>query len=351
MPIAPNAIERLAAVRLSWAPGPLLDVLGGMGFWAIATAVRVGLFEALAAGPATARELSEKLDADERGIEILLHALEVLGYVKRRGDRFRASRMTKRWFVNGNGADFGPTFEFFHEVFPTLWKRLDESVRAGAPPEHFYGWLETNQDAADNFQRMTLAVARISAGEVVSKVPVPKGEQRLLDLGGGHGEYSIAFCRRHPELRARVLDLPAALDVARANVHAAAMEDRIELVEGDFWTDALEGEHNVVLLFNVLHAFSTARCLDLLKRVAEHLSPGGQVVVMEQMPGGIGSVTPVARTIDRMLGLNYFNLVGGQLHSWPELREALQRAGFGSIRRRPLRTALGSTIVRAVRPR
>ena len=83
MPIAPNAIERLAAVRLSWAPGPLLDVLGGMGFWAIATAVRVGLFEALAAGPATARELSEKLDADERGIEILLHALEVLGYVKR----------------------------------------------------------------------------------------------------------------------------------------------------------------------------------------------------------------------------------------------------------------------------
>jgi len=349
VPIALNPIERFAAVRLSWAPGPLLDVLGAMGFWAVTAGVRLGLFEALNDGPATSAELARRIGADARGAQILLDALQVLGYVKRRGDRYESARMARRWFSDEGGADFAPTFEFFHEVLPTLWKRLDESVREGAPPEHFYTWLDSHQQAADDFQRMTLAVARIAGREVLARVKVAPHEQRLLDLGGGHGQYAIDFCRRHPRLRAQVMDLRAALEVGRANVDAAGMSDRIDLVEGDFWTAELGEGYDVVLLFNVLHAYSSADTVELLRRVARSLRPGGRVVVMDQMPGGLGAVTPVARAIDRMLGLNYFHLVGGQLHSWPELRGSLRAAGFRRVRRMPLRTALGSSIAQGTR--
>jgi tRNA A22 N-methylase len=40
---------------------------------------------------------------------------------------------------------------------------------------------------------------------------VPRGARDLLDIGGSHGYYSVALCRRHPTLRAVILDLPQAV--------------------------------------------------------------------------------------------------------------------------------------------
>ena len=40
------------------------------------------------------------------------------------------------------------------------------------------------------------------------RMPVPDGARDMLDIGGSHGYLSVAVCRRHPELRATVLDLP-----------------------------------------------------------------------------------------------------------------------------------------------
>jgi hypothetical protein len=60
-------------------------------------------------------------------------------------------------------------------------------------------WYVYHQGQADQ--------ARLIARELVNNLRLPAGATQMLDLGGGHGLYSLTLCTRYPNLRARVLDL------------------------------------------------------------------------------------------------------------------------------------------------
>src|SRR2546427_5405406 len=63
-----------------------------------------------------------------------------------------------------------------------------------------------------------------------------EGAELLLDVGGGGGTYSIACCRKYPDLSAVILDQPPVLEIA-ANVAAASgLSDRISVRADDYRT-------------------------------------------------------------------------------------------------------------------
>ena len=47
--------------------------------------------------------------------------------------------------------------------------------------------------------------------------------QRLLDIAGGSGAFTITLCRKYPELQATIVDYPAVTDVAHA-IQSAGMK-------------------------------------------------------------------------------------------------------------------------------
>ena len=49
----------------------------------------------------------------------------------------------------------------------------------------------------------------------------------MLDIGGSHGYYSVALCRRHPSLRAVILDLSEAVTHAERILDREGMGDRV----------------------------------------------------------------------------------------------------------------------------
>src|SRR5438045_9592376 len=77
------------------------------------------------------------------------------------------------------------------------------------------------------YQRAMRSLAGFSAFEVARRIPVPRGALRMLDLGGSHGYYSVMLCRRYPELRSLVFDLPAAVEHAAALLAQEGMGERI----------------------------------------------------------------------------------------------------------------------------
>jgi predicted transcriptional regulator len=85
MPVVPNWIERTIFLSLNQGPGPVLDIWNAVAFRAVLAAVRLDVFEALASGPMNVVELAQCLNADARGVQRLIDALEPLGYVKRQG--------------------------------------------------------------------------------------------------------------------------------------------------------------------------------------------------------------------------------------------------------------------------
>ena len=347
MPIVPNLPERLLFLRLNRAPAPLLDVFGAVAFRAALAALKLGVFEELREGPLAPADLAGRLGTDERGTLFLLRALEPLGYVTGSGERYANSEMTARWLLAGSPTSVAAGFCYWGAVLPELWGDLEETVKSGRPRTNLYAWFEENPGASRDFQEWMVAASRLMGGEISRKLGLPKGARRLLDVGGGHGSYSIALCERYPRLVATVFDLPEALASARQNVAAAGMEYRVELREGNFLEDELPAGYDVALLFNIVHGFEPEQNAALLGKVAATLRPGGTVAVAEQLAGEtFGSAS---KAFGGLLGLSYLQLLGGRTYAYEEVLGWMREAGFGEERRVDIVRAPGSSLILATK--
>jgi hypothetical protein len=349
MPIVPTLAERLRMLLLHRGPGPtpMLDFIGAQAFRAVCVAVRLGLFEALGTGALSAPDVARRVGADARGTALLLEALEAFGYVRRRGALYANTVTTARWLLPGSPTDLAGGIPFFESMVFDRWGHLEESIRGGRPALPGADWIARHPDGWRIYQQGMIATARMVAGEVVARVRLPPGARRLLDVGGGHGLYSVRFCRRQPGLSATVFDAAPALDVARDVVAAEGMKDRVTLQPGDFWVDALGTGYDVALVFNVVHAFPPAKNVELLSRVGGAVRAGGRLVIMEQLGGE--APKGLNRVVARLQALNYFNDLDAQTYAFEDVAGWLASSGFHAPQRLALRKTPGFSLVLATR--
>jgi SAM-dependent methyltransferase len=348
MPITPNALERFIFLDLNIGPGPMIDVFSAIGFRSVRAASNLGIFDALEKRPQGAAALARTVGTDARATLLLLRALDALGYVELKGSRYANTAMTRKWMLPDSMTTMAGGVDFWGTTLETLWTRLEQSIRDGRPEVDFYRWLAERPATLEAFQQWLAAVAHTLAGEIVARVRLPSGARRLLDAGGGHGYYSIAFCRRHPGLSATVLDFPLALDVARRVIVGEKMEQRVALQEGDLLRDSFGTGYDAVLLFNVIHGHSPEQNELLLQEAAAALNPGGRVVILDQIAGRAPTRTIEAMT--NIMALGFFQLVGAQAYSFKQIASWLDETGFIRSRRVRLFSSPASSLVIATKP-
>jgi hypothetical protein len=86
----------------------------------------------------------------------------------------------------------------------------------------------------------------------ISELPEFQRAKRLVDLGGGHGLYSIAFAQENPKLEVTVFDLPGVTDVAQEYINEYGMQDRVKTMAGDFTKDSIGSGYDIAF---EAHAF------------------------------------------------------------------------------------------------
>lgn len=345
MPINPNTLERLLWFRLNRAPGPFLDLFSAGGFRAATVALDLDVFRELSTEPRTPADLALELDLDERGLEVLLRFLDPLGYVSQSGEKYEVTPMTRAWLAPGDRTDIGPWLRFWDElVFPYWEVHLEEVVRGGEPPQTIYEWFDEEPTRWQTAQRGFLAVARLTAPEVVDRVSLPNDTTSLLDVGGGHGHFSKAFCLEHPELSATVFDTPEVESIVRETATTASLRDRLTFTAGDYFADDLPN-CDVALLFNVIHAHTPAENLALFERVQSALGPDGRIVVMDQFEDS--SWFSTVETALGFVALTYLVTLGGQTYPGNEVESWLREAGFVDVHRTNLRRAPGVSLLEA----
>jgi predicted O-methyltransferase YrrM len=104
---------------------------------------------------------------------------------------------------------------------------------------------------------------------------------RVLDLGGGSGVFAMAFARVKQDLHATVFDLPEVVGLTRQYVADAGLSDRIDTLAGDYRTDDIGDGYDLVFLSAIVHSNSDGRNAELIRKCADALNPGGQVVVQD----------------------------------------------------------------------
>lgn len=278
-PIGENLRERLA-VWLRLGPRPLLETHGTLLLaQSVMVATKLGVLDALAGEPATAGEVASRCGSDERATERLLGVLRASGYLRAvAGGRFTLTADARRWLV-GDGAVSLRDNVLFRFVEWEWIGRLDRFVSSGQPID-----IHAEMSPAEwgSYQRGMRSLAKTLVREVAWRTPVPRGATAMLDVGGAHGLFSAALCRRHPRLRATVLDLPDAVGFEPARPEFEDVGDRIVFRAGDARTEDLGvGTFDLILIANLLHHLSADECRDLLRRAARALRPRGRLVIQE----------------------------------------------------------------------
>jgi 2-polyprenyl-3-methyl-5-hydroxy-6-metoxy-1,4-benzoquinol methylase len=318
---AANPAEWLA-LRLGLVPTAAAQAWAGMGLSGIVVAaVRTGVTERLAQGPATVAELVGELGLEPVPTQLMLHCLRSFGHVSCSGGMYRLSRSSRRWLDPRSDLSVSRYIAGTADYWD-WWSGLDEVTRTGK--------VSVSHDAVadDPYWRRyiygQLDLARLSAREVARKIRLPASATSLLDVGGGHGWYSAEICQRHPKLTATVLDLPGSAAIGREIIAAAGMSDRVRHRDGDATLDDLGSGYDAVLCFNLVHHLTAGHIVTLFGRIRESLSPGGTLAVMDAFAEPARGASAAANFLAMFVYLSS----GAQVHTPAELRIWLRKAGF-----------------------
>lgn len=310
---------------------------------AVMVATRLGVFEALADGPRTAPEVARELGVDGGAIEKLLNVLVAARYLGFRADRYALTRLARRWLLRRSPVSVHDNMQLRFLEWQAV-ERLEDFVRTGKPLD-VHAMIRPDQ--WEVYQRGMRALARLSAAEVVRRVPMPAGARAMLDVGGGHGHYALAFCRRYPQLRATILDLPAAVDAAAPILTETAVNGRVTHRSGDATTDDLgENAWDLVFMSHLVHHFDETTNAALLRRAGRALRPGGVLAILDVLR----PVSPAATGQTGAL-LDLYFAITSNAGTWSdkEIRRWQIQAGLQPGKHVSLRSAPGMTIMIATK--
>jgi SAM-dependent methyltransferase len=345
-------------LKMNLIPTPLIDSFSAMmNAKAILAANELGLFNALAEKPLATAELARQIGASARGTSDLADALCANGYLRRRGGRVGLSRISRKWLVRSSPNYIGNMLEHVNDLW-SVWLNLEAAVREGKPPAADYeDWLK-DKDYRHILRRHIVGLrdaARLTAPEMLRAVrlPAPKRApgagsepRRLLDIGGGHGGYSVAFCEKYSDLSATVFDLEATAEIGREIVEREHMAGRVEFQVGDFLKDDFDSGYTAALYFNILHNFSEEDNRLVLAKVFDALRPGGLLAAWDMFkePDGERDVQPALMALHMLVASGGTSYLINDVDGW------LGEIGFRRVVHKKTRTLPGFTLVIARKP-
>ncbi|MFC8850259.1 MULTISPECIES: methyltransferase [unclassified Micromonospora] len=318
-------------------PSPLMRLVAGVwGFKTLAVGVDFGLFTRLAGGRTiTVAEAATEFGLDERPADLLLAASASLGLLERVGDGYRNTELAEQFLVEGRPYYFGAQVRYSDLRTYLPWHRIGDALRTNRPltwdPQAQKSMFDTTDpEMVAQFWDAMFSTSGFTARALADTYDFG-AHARLLDVGGGAGAFPIEFCRRLPQLRATILDLPHVCARAQERIAAEGLTGRIGTVAGDFLADsALPGGHDIVLLSMILHDWDEPTNRALLAKCHAALPPGGAVVICELLLDDDRSGPPEAA----LMGMNMLvETEGGRNYSGAEYAAWLADAGFVGVER------------------
>ncbi|GAB7079390.1 methyltransferase [Megalodesulfovibrio paquesii] len=264
----------------------------------------VGLFDALAQTPRNAEELAQQHSwqpAPTQGLLELLAAADLLAF---QDGRYTVAQVAREHLTLDAPFSQRKAMALQHRFDSHVLQHFETLLRGERPARSHTdeGW--SSEDGMEG----TLQFARLGALQdvtaFVAGLPEFPTMRLSCDIGGNHGEYSLALLERNPALRAELFDLPDVAAMAAARIARRGFSDRMEAIACDIRTTPLPTDrYDLVLASHVLYAFMP-NLADLLQQIHAALRPGGWFVAHHlSLEGGLPqSSATVLEFTTRMAG-------------------------------------------------
>jgi hypothetical protein len=310
-------------------PGPDAIFEVTMGFMAskhLFVANEIGVFTALAAGPATIEQLAEKIGVPPRTLRIVADAMVALGFLQREDGTYR-NGATADAFLSGNGAmNLSPALRFMNAIGYPLWEGLERAVRTDGPAR---GELTPEQQKI--FSEGVEAFTAGPAHALANSYDFGR-HRRLLDLAGGTGSFLVAILSANPALDGTLFELPEVAAIAERKLAASPVADRVSVTAGNATEDELPPGHDAVLLANIIHYFLPQQNIELIGRVRDAVEAGARLLVVDWWT----DPTHTQPLPAALMAGEFLANIGGDVYSEEEMNAWLGEAGWRPLERLPL---------------
>lgn len=300
----------------------------------LCAAVRLGIADALAAGPRSVAQLAEATSSHAGALHRLLRALASIDVVTEvapslfrltpRGESLRRDTPDSAW----------ASMVFWADLLADAWTYLPDCIRAGD---------RSGADAAREREGATSRWSREPDAPAIfhAVFAEPRAEdfavyaaawdfsraRILADLGGGGGGLLAALLQAQPDARGILVDRPEALDGAARRFAAAGLTPRCELVAGDL-LESVPTSPDVYLMRCVLHGYDDDTARKILRNVRRAMQPEDRLLVLEVvLPDRIDRPDPALEKL-LLSDINMLAVTGGRERSEAEWRILLESAGL-----------------------
>jgi hypothetical protein len=301
------------------AEGMIWDALrGSLVTRALAIAADLHLARALRTGPRRVDDLASEQGADAETLYRVLRALASDGIFEETEPGVFGNTAASEVLTRDGWDDFA-------HLFGGPWLEavvaLDASGEPSFPRVHgreFWAWLAAHPDERAAFDR---AMAQGWRGRLERLESVAwRGDDLVVDVGGGNGSLLRALLDRHPRMRGIVFDLPETVRDEQM------LGDRCTFVEGSFFESVPRGDTH--LLSTILHDWdepSARRILETIRAAA-----GERLVVLDSVIEP-GNAPAGAKWLDLLM----LTISGGRERTEEQWRTLLGDAGWQPTRIAP----------------
>lgn len=305
------------------------------------TALELAIFDAVEDSAATAETVANRLKLEPKATELLLNALVALGLLHKSKEHFSLTETAARYLVNSSPQYVGAMIRF-ESLLWACWEKLPDAIRSGQPVRPPNMYQEDPLETETFIKAMDSLVRARGDAEVIAKAMDWNGVTEMLDVGSGPASYPIALCQRFSDLHAKIFDLPGTLVITRSFVHQAGMQERIDLIAGDYRKDPIPGSYDLVFLSNIIHGEGEQDNAALVRKLASNLKLGGRLVVKDHILDDSRTTPPVGAIFSLLMLLT---TESGRCYSFSEIKSWMERAGLRDVQRVDLPAPLTSSLV------
>lgn len=244
--------------------------------------------------PVSSAALSGSTGMERQFLEYVLEVLVRSGYVEKTyasGEPLYFNAPVSREYLSRNSASYAGDDIFYDADTCDI---LEEYVREG-PEEHDIG----NDFWTAGFLRSIGSKSLMGhVQDAVEHVDLT-GRRRMLDIGGGHGLYSIFFTKRYPELKAWVLDLPVVLEATGEYIRSYGSQGQVMTIASDYHDYEPEATFDTLFISNLTGSYDELH--GVLSKYAGALDEGGIAVLRSYCTGAGDDYASAMTTLDRYM--------------------------------------------------
>lgn len=304
---------------------PLYEIAKGTEkFILLKTAVDFNVFDFFNK-PQPAQEFVDKAQTDFDLTEKFLNALVAMGLLAKEDSLYNNTPLASACLIKDKPFFQGNMLELMYKSREDRWANLGNCLKEGPIQP------DRNKSQVFNGKFIVAMAEGAMRGDlhqtvkVVSRLPEFNRSKKLVDLGGGHGLYAIAFSQANPELESVVFDLPQVSETTKAYIDEYEMQSRVKAVSGDYTKDDWGKGYDIVFASDALYK-PKEELLPVLTKIRESLNPGGLFISKHWMMNKERTSPDTTVLFDLMLSLT--RGFSGYTYCTEESVELFKHAGF-----------------------